>query len=113
LFAERTGNGRIEPKREHRLDVLLIDEAVTHAGDPAFGDPELYARLGVRFLDLTEAISGEAEAVAEVERDSVSGSNVDAGSGHVLLDIERSAGRRVIVRVLLGTCGEKRRAKHQ
>ena len=74
----------IEAKGEHRFDVFLIDQAISHAGDAAFGETEPFAGLRVRLLHRGDAIPGQAESVAIVEGDSRGCRHIDSGSRSTL-----------------------------
>ncbi len=78
--AEMAGDGGIELEGEHRLDVALVDDSVAQAGDPAAGDGEPLAELGVLLLNRGDARRREPEGIAIVEGDAGRGGGADIGA---------------------------------
>ena len=79
--AEMAGDRGIELQRQHRLDVAVVDHPVAKAGDPAAGDGQPLAELGMLLLHLGDARRGEPEGVAIVEGDSGRRGRADIGAG--------------------------------
>src|SRR3546814_10780179 len=63
IAPEFAGDSGVELEQQLRLDLILADETIGHAGDPAARDPERLARRGMFFLHLGDAIVVETEGI--------------------------------------------------
>ena len=84
IAPELARDGGVELEQQLRLDLILADEPIGHAGDPATRDPERLARRGMLFLHLGDAIVVETESIGIVEGDAGSCGDRDIGAARCI-----------------------------